>query len=895
MSRFEHSRAHISTRAALAALFVSPHALAADYFISPAGNDNNPGTESRPFKTMRKAGEMATSPGDTVYIRGGVYGGGWDAHLSPQASGTAQAPITFRAYPGELPILDGSDLEDDGSGVEPTEVSVSHVRFMGLVARNWPSSGFSNGWLSASGEPAPDAVAPSSDLEFINCIADNNGINGFAFNSASNVRFERNISLHNGQLLPSWSSGFSLYAAKGTSVVNGNIAFENIDVSDNRSDGSGFILDEDSSGALFVNNIAFRNGGSCIRLTLSGGGQLLNNTCVQNGQDANVMFNDEVYVSDAQSAGGAAATNNLIWPGKAAFGGQSIAQSTNVIINDGSSVLSGTGALDFRLAAGAAQLIDQGSAGDAPTDDVGFDFKCIKEQSGLDHWWQYAIDYDYVESVGGVAGCFHPGARPAGGGIDVGAYESGAELTGCGEAAECDDSNECTQDSCGAGNQCVNLPLEGCCSTDADCVDSDQCTVDVCNLETGFCSNEVDPACGENASGEWTFDAETGYVAVCNWGGFRWSAAGPEEAGVNQTVSSIEQADDLCYAGVVAAHEGHNGYAMLGINLSQESGESTEALNTAPEGDGLNVSLTNVNNTPLRVQLQDAPDQDGNSNSWCVEVEGSGGFYKWTDFNTACWSEDEGEAYALEPINVIAIMVAGHNEEDRDFNFCLNRVSPSGAECIAAPVDPVTPDTTDILTPDTTDMTDPGTDTTANMTPVAPVDTTDGTAAPVAPMVNPTSCSIGLSPCGTTCTDLTADPNNCGMCGTMCEAGTVCSASQCAATCAVGQLQCGQACVDSTSNVLHCGGCNQPCLSGQQCSQGTCVGEATGGSITDPTAPVVAPPAGNDSSCGCRVVGAPNGTHSSTPLGGSAALLFGLAALRRRVRRQRARELRARH
>lgn len=883
MSRSEHSRARFSTRAGLVALLVSPHTLAANYFVAPDGSDNNPGTESKPFKTMRKAGEMATSPGDTVYIRGGVYGGGWDAHLSPQASGTAQAPITFRAYPGELPILDGTELEDNGSGVEPTEVAVSHVRFMGLVARNWPSSGFSNGWLSASGEAEPDAVSPSSDLEFINCIADNNGINGFAFNSAGNVRFEHNISLHNGQLLPSWSSGFSLYAATGTSVVDGNVAFENIDISDNRSDGSGFILDEDSSGALFVNNIAFRNGGSCIRLTLSAGGQLLNNTCIQNGQDSNVMFNDEIYVSDAQSASGATATNNVIWPGKAAFGGENIAQSNNVIVNDGSSFVSGTGALDFSLAAGASQLIDQGSASNAASNDIGFDFKCIKEQSGLDRWWQYAIDYDYVASVGGVAGCFTPGARPAGGGVDVGAYEAGAEPTGCSEVTQCDDSNACTEDSCGAGNQCVNLPIEGCCSTDADCVDSDQCTVDVCDLEAGFCSNEVNPECGENASGEWSFDAETGYVAICNWGGFRWSAAGPEEPGVNDTVSSIEQADDLCYTGVVAAHDGHNGYAMLGINISQESGESTEALNTAPEGDGLNISLTNTNSTPLRVQLQDAPDEDGNSNSWCVEVEGSGGFYEWTDFNTACWSEDEGEDYALEPINVIAIMVAGHNEEDREFDFCLNRVSPSGAECIAAPVDPpVTPDTT--MTADTTDMTDPGTDTTANMTPATPIDTTDGSTTPVAPTVNPTTCALGLSPCGTACVDLTSDPNNCGMCGTMCDAGTVCSASQCAAMCTVGQLQCGQGCVDSMSSVLHCGGCNQLCLAGQQCSNGVCVGEATGGSITDPTAPIVAPPAGDDSSCGCRVVGGHGGAPSSVPGVGAAGLLLGLMAMRRRRR-----------
>lgn len=885
MTRSSSYPAYFSTRAALAALIVSPQVLAADYFVAPSGNDNNPGTESKPFKTMRKAGEAATSPGDTVYIRGGVYGGGWDAHLSPQASGTAAAPITFRAYPGELPILDGSDLEDNGSGVEPTEVSVSHVRFMGLVARNWPSSGFSNGWLD--GEPNPDAetepVIPSSDLQFIHCIADNNGINGFAFNTASNVRFERNISLHNGQRLPSWSSGFSLYAAKGTNVVDGNVAFENIDISDNRSDGSGFILDEDSSGARFVNNVAFRNGGSCIRLTLSGGGQLFNNTCIQNGQDSNVMFNDEIYVSDAQSASGAAASNNVIWPGKAAFGGQALMQTNNVIINDGSSFVSATGGLDFHLAASASQLIDQGSTTNAPSDDNGFDFKCIKQQSGLDRWWQYVIDYDYVESVGGVAGCFRPGARPAGGGVDVGAFESGAEVVGCSEATECDDGNACTQDSCSPGAQCTNLPIEGCCTTDADCADSDQCTMDVCDVEASLCSNQVDPECGENASGEWNFDAETGYVSVCNWGGFRWSAAGPEEPGVNDTISSIEQADDLCYTGVVAAHDGYNGYAMLGINISQESGESTEALNTTPDGDGLNVSITNVNNTPLRVQIQDVPDADGNSNSWCVEVTGSGGFFEWTDFNTACWSEDEGEAYAMQPINVIAVMVSGDNAEDREFDFCLNRISPSGTECIAAP-DAPTDSTSDMMT----DATDPGSDS-DNMTPVQPVDTTDDTptATPISPDPGaPMTCSTGLSACGTQCVDLSADGNHCGSCDNGCDTGSVCSLGACAVGCAAGQLQCGQGCVDASSSPLHCGGCNQACLAGQQCVGGMCTGESTGGSITDPglAPPAVATPASDDASCGCKLVGRDSKPQSSLPGVAAAGLLLGVAALRRRRR-----------
>lgn len=649
---------------------------AADYFVATDGSDTNPGTESRPFKTIQRGVESATMPGDTLYIRGGTYGGGWQDRINPKHSGTADAPITYMAYPGELPILDGSSL-DTGSGFEPTDVAVSHVRVIGIAAINWGTSGFSNGWNH-----------PSSNLEIKHCIADNNGVNGIAFYKASNVRIEGNIVSHNGARPPSWSSGVNLYTAGGSNIIEGNVAFENIDVSDHRSDGSGFILDESSTHGRFVNNIAFRNGGSCIRLTLSAGGELINNTCIQNGQDANVDYNDEIFVSDQQSTQRTMLINNVAWPGKAAIGGQMISNAqNNVWLTNGSAFVSSTGALDFRLASGASQLIDQGSSSNAPERDVGFDPRCIKQQTGLAHWWQYAPDLEYIASIGGIPACFRPAARPAGAAHDVGAYELGATVGGCATDVECDDGNACTTDSCLASGQCSNLPTEGCCHSDADCDDADACTVDSCSGSgsvAGSCSNVVDPACGQNASGEWSYDSEYGYVSICNWGGFTWTHAGPETAGINGTLSAISQTSDLCYSGVVAAQDGSSGYAMLGININQVKGTDTPAENTPPEGDGLNISLTNTSGSPMRIQIQD--DQGGTdaSRRWCVEVSGSGGFYAWSDFDTECWG-DGGVAYAGEPINVISVMVAGDAVEDRAFDFCLNRISPSGAMCVGAP------------------------------------------------------------------------------------------------------------------------------------------------------------------------------------------------------------------
>jgi slime mold repeat-containing protein len=682
------------------ALLVMPcKALAADYFVAPDGNDDASGAaQSKPFRTLRRAVEAATQPGDTVWIRGGVYpADNWNNQLSLTHSGTATAPITFRNYPGELPILDGSELYEDGaSGIEPVAPAtapVAFVRIIGVVARNWGTSGFSNGWP----ENVPNLA--SSNISFINCIADGNGVNGFSFAGAANVTIQNSIAAHNGARQPSWSSGFSLFGATGNNVLDGNVSFENIDVSarpefgGRPTDGNGFILDEGTTHGYLVNNLGFRNGGACMKVTLSTNATLMNNTCVQNGQDANTQFNPEVYISEQQSGQGTSLRNNAGIAGRGQYDGNGFQflngdrDQANVWATTGNSPFTSiTGALDFRLNANATQLINQGTAQFAPGTDIGFDPRCIRQQGGQAlAFWQYALDYDYIASVGGVAGCFGGRvSRPAGGGVDIGAYERNGTLIGCSAGTECSDGNICTEDLCGAGRSCVNPPIEGCCTSDADCNDGDACTTDSCDIAAARCLNPVDVDCGENPTG--TFGVNSyGYASVCNWGGYSWTYAGPAQAGVNATVSAIEKSAGLCYSGVVSAQENYGGIAMVGFNINQGDGANLPAENITLGGDGINLSLVNEKASSLRIQIQSAPDAAGNMSSWCVEVQGSGGFYPWSQFNTQCWSPEEGVAYGGEPVNVIAITVVGNNVEDREFAFCLNKITPSGDTCVGRP------------------------------------------------------------------------------------------------------------------------------------------------------------------------------------------------------------------
>jgi hypothetical protein len=83
--------------------FLTVPALATNYYVSPSGNDNNPGTFSQPFKTIQK-GINSAYAGDTVFVREGTYNIG-STSLTMQRSGSPGSPIVFINYPNEHPII----------------------------------------------------------------------------------------------------------------------------------------------------------------------------------------------------------------------------------------------------------------------------------------------------------------------------------------------------------------------------------------------------------------------------------------------------------------------------------------------------------------------------------------------------------------------------------------------------------------------------------------------------------------------------------------------------------------------------------------------------------------------------------------------------------------------
>jgi len=69
---------------------------------SKIGDDAQAGSEAQPWKTLRYALRQL-KPGDTLYLRGGTF---YERPVLSR-SGTIDAPITIRSYPGETVIIDG--------------------------------------------------------------------------------------------------------------------------------------------------------------------------------------------------------------------------------------------------------------------------------------------------------------------------------------------------------------------------------------------------------------------------------------------------------------------------------------------------------------------------------------------------------------------------------------------------------------------------------------------------------------------------------------------------------------------------------------------------------------------------------------------------------------------
>ena len=98
-------------------VYLSPPVYSSDtsskkaYYVSTSGDDGNPGTLQAPWRTIQKAADTLVA-GETVFVREGLY----EEFVQIRQSGSAQEGyITFQAFPGERPVLEGKNITPTSS------------------------------------------------------------------------------------------------------------------------------------------------------------------------------------------------------------------------------------------------------------------------------------------------------------------------------------------------------------------------------------------------------------------------------------------------------------------------------------------------------------------------------------------------------------------------------------------------------------------------------------------------------------------------------------------------------------------------------------------------------------------------------------------------------------
>ena len=100
------------------------------YYVSPTGDDANPGTVDKPWRTIQHGVEIVR-PGDILFIRGGVF---HERVFSVRGGDPVNGPIVFTSYPGEKAVIDGAGVSSGSTGFT---ISHSYIKLAGLEIRNW--------------------------------------------------------------------------------------------------------------------------------------------------------------------------------------------------------------------------------------------------------------------------------------------------------------------------------------------------------------------------------------------------------------------------------------------------------------------------------------------------------------------------------------------------------------------------------------------------------------------------------------------------------------------------------------------------------------------------------------------------------------------------------------
>src|SRR5580704_8391923 len=245
------------------------------YVSSITGSDNNAGTSaSAPFASLQAAANVV-QPGDTVQVMNGTYTAPFYADaLNITTSGTASAPITFEAAPGQTPVIDSSGTWN-GIDIQASYIVVNGFTVVGDAANYTLSqalAGYSTG--SANLDGAGINVTGNPGVNVPNHITiENNAVynepgTGIGSWDADYLNILNNVVYDNAHWSAFGNSGISIFESGNSDtnsgvhdVISGNLVFGNAQLVP--TNGAGAITDGEGE-ILVENNVVDGNGSAGI-------------------------------------------------------------------------------------------------------------------------------------------------------------------------------------------------------------------------------------------------------------------------------------------------------------------------------------------------------------------------------------------------------------------------------------------------------------------------------------------------------------------------------------------------------------------------------------------------------------------------------------------------------
>ena len=304
------------------------------YVSSILGSDNNAGTSSSAaFATLQQAKSMV-HPGDTVEVMNGTYTGpAGGIVLDITTSGTAAAPITFEAAPGQTPIINSSGTWQ-GINVEASYIVINGFTVVG-DATNYtlaqaqagysPSNAALDGnGIVVTGSGTAGATTPNHVTIENNTVYNEPGA-GISTVHADYVTISNNIVHNNANWSAFGQSGITLWESVNSDTsagvhmtISGNTVYGNAQLVPTLGgnviyDGEGIILDTNPNFVgqwLVENNTVYNNGSSGVKSNATDNATITGNTIYNNDlNNVQAQSNAEIFINGSNNN---TVTNNIL-------------------------------------------------------------------------------------------------------------------------------------------------------------------------------------------------------------------------------------------------------------------------------------------------------------------------------------------------------------------------------------------------------------------------------------------------------------------------------------------------------------------------------------------------------------------------------------------------------